>query len=86
VRAVVHTDALDQASRSEVGHGERKISRSSERDHGLGARRAGLADAGEPGSRDMARIAIWDAGGSVVPEVSGNIQRGNNQAFHERIE
>jgi hypothetical protein len=44
-----------------------------------------FTDAGEPRSRDAARIAIRDATGTTILIASGNIQRGNHQAFHERV-
>jgi len=39
-----------------------------------------FVDAGEPGVNDTARIVIKDAGGNVVLDVSGNLDRGNIQA------
>ena len=45
-----------------------------------------FTDAGEPGSRDMARIAIRDAGGTVVLEVSGNIQKGESPGVPRAVQ
>lgn len=42
-----------------------------------------FADAGEPGKDDTALIQVWDAGGNLVLEVSGNLNNGNNQAHEE---
>ena len=44
-----------------------------------------FTDGGEPGSRDAATIVIRDATGATVLIASGTIQRGNHQAFHERV-
>jgi Thrombospondin type 3 repeat len=44
-----------------------------------------FTDAGEPGSRDAASIVIRDETGATILIASGNIQRGNHQAFHERV-
>jgi CSLREA domain-containing protein len=37
-------------------------------------------DAGEPGTKDSARITIWDPQGNVVLTVSGALEKGNHQA------
>ena len=42
-----------------------------------------FSDAGEPGSSDSATIHVWDAGGSLVLSVSGNLDRGNHQAHNQ---
>jgi len=39
-----------------------------------------FTDAGEPGTKDSATIKITDAGGNVVLQVSGNLDKGNQQA------
>jgi len=39
-----------------------------------------FTDAGEPGTKDTAKIKITDAGGHVVLFVSGNLEKGNQQA------
>jgi len=44
-----------------------------------------FTDAGEPGKYDWAQIVIWDAGGSVVLSVSGNLRSGNHQALEEEV-
>lgn len=41
-----------------------------------------FTDAGEPGTADTASIVIRDAAGAVVLEVSGSLQRGNQQAHN----
>jgi trimeric autotransporter adhesin len=42
-----------------------------------------FTDAGEPGVDDVVRLLIEDAGGNVVLQVSGTLNRGNHQA-HEK--
>lgn len=42
-----------------------------------------FTDAGEPGSKDSAKIVIKDFGGSIVLSVSGNLTRGNQQAHNK---
>jgi hypothetical protein len=39
-----------------------------------------FTDAGEPGTKDSATIKITDAGGQLVLYVSGNLEKGNQQA------
>lgn len=38
-----------------------------------------FTDAGEPGTKDTARLVIRDTGGNVVLSVAGNLDRGNHQ-------
>src|SRR5207245_10354642 len=39
-----------------------------------------FTDAGEPGTSDTARIVIRDAFGFIILDVSGTLEKGNNQA------
>ena len=39
-----------------------------------------FTDAGEPGTKDSATIKITDAGGTVVLNVTGKLEKGNQQA------
>ena len=39
-----------------------------------------FTDAGEPGSQDTARISITDVHGNPVLIISGNLEKGNQQA------
>jgi len=41
-----------------------------------------FTDAGEPGTKDSATIKIIDAGGNVVLQVSGQLDKGNQQAHN----
>ena len=43
-----------------------------------------LVDGGEPGTNDRMKITIKDAGGNVVLAVSAPLNKGNQQAHHER--
>lgn len=45
-----------------------------------------LTDAGEPGTSDTVRLVIRDASGATVLDVSGQLQKGNHQAYDAKTD